>query len=250
MSDDETQDESTDETARPALADEKAPLPSEQEVDEKAVLDGHDVESELLEDWRFMFDALHARFATGDFATGLDLVAGIGAEAEKVDHHPDVDLRYPHVDVKLTSHDVGGVTSRDVALAREISRHAGRLGASASPHEVAVLELALDTADVEAVKGFWAALLGYQGSEDDEFELSDPDGRGPTLWFQQTEAHDEPRQRFHLDLRVPPESAKQRISRAVEAGGSVVDDSRAPAFTVLADAEGNRACVTTWLGRS
>ena len=249
MSDDETQDRSTHEAGRPELADEKAPLPSEQEVDEKAVLDGHQVEAELLEDWRFMFDALHARFATGDFATGLDLVAGIGQEAEKVDHHPDVDLRYPHVDVTLSSHDVGGVTSRDVALAREISKHAGRLGADARAHEVSVLELALDTADAEEVKPFWAALLGYRAPEDDELALSDPDGRGPTLWFQQTEAHEEPRQRFHLDLRVPPESAEQRIRQAVEAGGTVVDDARAPAFTVLADAQGNRACVTTWLGR-
>ncbi|WP_344341784.1 hypothetical protein, partial [Streptomyces rhizosphaericus] len=45
-----------------------------EEPDPKAVLDGHGVEAALLDDWRIMFDQLHARFETGDFATGLALV--------------------------------------------------------------------------------------------------------------------------------------------------------------------------------
>ena len=49
---------------------------------------------------------------------------------------------------------------------------------------------------------------------------------------------------------VPPEVADERIASAVAAGGTVVDDSEAPSFTVLADAEGNRVCVCTVLDRA
>jgi 4a-hydroxytetrahydrobiopterin dehydratase len=45
-----------------------------------------------------------------------------------MNHHPDLDLRYPHVDVRLSSHDAGGVTDRDVKLARTISEYAADEG--------------------------------------------------------------------------------------------------------------------------
>ncbi|WP_148615657.1 4a-hydroxytetrahydrobiopterin dehydratase [Nocardioides rubriscoriae] len=217
--------------------------------DDRPLLGGHDVEAELLADWRLLFDALHARFETGDFATGVRLVEAIGAAADAADHHPDVDLTYPRVDVRLSSHDVGGVTMRDVRLAREISTAAGRLGATPRPDRLSVLELGLDTADFAEVSPFWAALLGYEPSRHHDGELRDPDGTMPTIWAQPTDAHDTPRQRWHLDLRVPPEVAEDRVRAALDAGGTLVSAARAPAFWVLADAQGNQACVTTWLGR-
>ncbi|WP_244932110.1 4a-hydroxytetrahydrobiopterin dehydratase [Nocardioides sp. W7] len=218
---------------------------------DKERLDGHGVEAELLADWRVMFAALHARFRTGDFATGLALVDAIGAAAEAANHHPDVDLTYSLVTVRLSSHDVGGITRRDVRLAREISEAAGGLGATADPGGVSVTELALDTHDRAEIMPFWAALLGYQTSEGDDRELVDPDGSRTTLWFQESEPRSSEgvEQRFHLDVRVPPEVAEQRIRDAVAAGGTMVSDDRAPAYWVLADAQGNRACITTWLGR-
>ncbi|HTW14531.1 MAG TPA: 4a-hydroxytetrahydrobiopterin dehydratase [Nocardioides sp.] len=214
-------------------------------------LDGHAVEAELLADWRVMFSALHTRFRTGDFATGLALVNAIGEAAEAANHHPDVDLTYPLVTVRLSSHDVGGITQRDVRLAREISDAAGRLGAAADPAGVSVTELALDTHDRAEIMPFWAAVLGYETSEGDDRELVDPDGSRPTLWFQESERRSPEgvEQRFHLDVRVPPEVAEQRIRAAVDAGGTLVSDGRAPSFWVLADAQGNQACITTWLGR-
>lgn len=74
-----------------------------------------------LEGWQQLDDTLRARFATGDFATGLELVNRIGAAAEARQHHPDLTLSYPAVEVSLSSHDVGGLTDRDLELAREIS---------------------------------------------------------------------------------------------------------------------------------
>jgi len=68
--------------------------------------------------------SLVARFETGDFATGLRLVNSVGELAETEDHHPDLELTYPSVGVRLTSHDAGGVTARDVRMARSISERA------------------------------------------------------------------------------------------------------------------------------
>lgn len=119
-----------------------------------------DVEVAELADWRMLFRALHARFLTGDFATGLRLVAAVGEAAEAADHHPDVDLRYPSVGFRLSSHDVGGVTSRDVDLARTISETAMDLGVAADPGAVSVVEIALDSTDHEEFKPFWRAVLG------------------------------------------------------------------------------------------
>ena len=206
------------------------------------------VEAEGLADWRILFQALHARFRTGDFATGLRLVEGIGAAAEEMNHHPDLDLRYGQVHVRLFSHDVFGVTSRDITLARRISELAAGLGVTPDPSAVQVLEIGLDSADAAAIKPFWRAVLGLRDSPLHD-ELIDGTGILPTLWFQSTDPHDEPRQRFHLDIRVPPEEAFARVEAALAAGGTLVSDDRAPTFWVLADAQGNKACVTTWTGR-
>ena len=63
----------------------------------------------------------------------------------------------------------------------------------------------------------------------------------PYLWFQETEEHDTPRQRFHLDVFVPAGARPARIAAALDAGGVVVSEE--DGFTVLADADGNKACV-------
>lgn len=197
-----------------------------------------------LTDWRDLAQGLHARFATGDFAAGLRLVEAVGAAAEEAGHHPDVTLQYPHVDIALISHDVGAITSRDIELAQRISDLAREQGVAAAPEALVQVELALDTADGAGIGPFWAALL-HGTTEALQGDDVVGDSRVPLLWFQGTEAHETPRQRFHLDVWLPVELAADRIRAAVEAGGTVVDDSAAPAFTVLADVEGNRACICT-----
>lgn len=205
-----------------------------------------------LPDWRFAFTSIETVFATPSYAAGLALVAAIGAAAESADHHPDVDLRYGTVGVVLSSHDVGGVTGRDVRLARIISGLAAEHGATAHPGRIQTLELALDTARIDLLRPFWAALYGVPLDAGRDDEVRDPSGRLPLIWFQRSEptAPDEaPRQRWHLDLRVPPELVEERIAACLAAGGRLVDDSHARAFWVLADADGNQACLTTWQDR-
>lgn len=202
-----------------------------------------------LDDWRKLARALHARFITGDFVTGLKFITAVTEAAERANHHPHVTLTYPFVDVKLTSHDVSQVTQRDIGLAHRISEIAREQGIGAEPSAPTEVELALDTADLAAVGPFWAALL--TGSQDSLMgdDVADPSGRVPLLWFQHTDAHETPRQRFHIDLWVPHDVAEERIAAAVAAGGRVVDDEEAPSFVVLADSEGNKACVCTCLDR-
>jgi 4a-hydroxytetrahydrobiopterin dehydratase len=213
------------------------------ELSHPQILDAH------LDDWRQLSQALHARFRTGDFATGLAFVDAVGQAAEEVDHHPDVTLRYPYVDLSLISHDVGRLTQRDVDLARRISEIAREKGIGAEPGHLAEIDLALDTADLAAQGPFWAALLTGSPDAVTGNDVVDPHGRVPLLWFQDTDAHETPRQRFHLDLWVPHDVAEARIAAAVAAGGRVVDPAQAPSFVVLADPEGNRVCVCTALER-
>ena len=90
-------------------------------------LNAEQVAQEQLAGWTFEAgqagapDSIVVRVETGDFVTGLALVNAIGAKAEEANHHPDIDLRYPYVEIRLSSHDAGGVTSRDIALAKVIN---------------------------------------------------------------------------------------------------------------------------------
>ena len=199
-----------------------------------------------LDDWRPILGSIKSRFRTGSFVNGTRFVTAITEAAEEMTHHPDIDLRYPHVNITLMSHDVQGRTQRDVDLARRISEIAADMGFSAEPVAVQELELAIDTWDADEIRPFWAEVLGMQDTGDD---VVDTAGDLPSLWFQETDRHDEPRQRFHLDIWVPPDVAEQRIAAALAAGGVLVSDKEAPSFTVLADAQGNKVCVCSTAGR-
>jgi len=100
---------------------------------DRTLLDAEEVAGAGLDGWALRDDALLTRLVTPADAVGLELVARIGAAAEAANHHPDLDLRYGHLDVRLSSHDAGGVTRRDVDLARTIDAIAAELGAEARP---------------------------------------------------------------------------------------------------------------------
>ncbi len=210
-----------------------------------STLSGQQVAEAALDGWVNLVGGLQTRIATPDFAAGLALVDAIGALAESVDHHPDLGLRYSAVDVRLSSHDVGGITGRDIRLARRITELAAERGLRTEGAGLARLELGLDTPDRAAVLPFWAAVLAMTVDGD---EAADPAGILPTVWFQRS-GSEEPRQRWHPDVWVDPAEVQPRIDAAVAAGGRLVDDARAPAFWVLADAEGNRVCLCTWQSR-
>jgi len=200
--------------------------------------------AEGVEDWRILPSQMVGTcFQTGDFAAGLALVDEIGRLADAADHHPDVDLRYGSVTVFLISHDIGGLSQRDVRLAQQISAAARDRGIAADPGAVQQIDITVDALDPAAVAPFWRALLAYDDKD------TDPRGRGPSLWFVEMDEPRPQRNRIHLDLSVPHDQAEARIAAAMDAGGRIVTAEYAPAWWVLADPEGNEACVCTWMGR-
>lgn len=203
-----------------------------------------------LADWRKLAQALHARYSIPDYIVAAAFVAAVAQVAETYGHHPDLKLSQSVIDVSLCTHEDGlRVTQKDIDMARRISGIARENGLEPEPTAVAQLEIALNTAHEDSVAPFWSVLL--TGSPDNKIynSIFDPTSRVPCLWFQNTEEHEIPRQRWHFDLWLAPEVADERIAAAVTTGGVIVDASAAPSFTVLADPDGNRVCICTSLER-
>lgn len=184
------------------------------------------------------------------FADAVRLVQLVAQDAEQMDHHPDVDLRWRTVTLTFSTHSAGGVTQLDIELAHRALEAAAAAGATAAAAPERI-EIALDVVDRAAVLPFWRAGLGYReawtgkGSAAGEGELHDPTGRGPVLWFQPMDPPRQERSRFHLDVYVPDDVAQERVRACLDAGGRLVTDAHAPSWWVLADPEGNELCICT-----
>ncbi|MBM7368509.1 4a-hydroxytetrahydrobiopterin dehydratase [Gordonia hydrophobica] len=83
-------------------------------------LTDRDADAQTSGAWTVVDGALVATFRPGTMVRGLDMVTAVVAAAEEANHHPDIDLRYPTVTYRLTTHSAGQLTSYDVALAQRI----------------------------------------------------------------------------------------------------------------------------------
>ena len=194
-----------------------------------------------VEDWRCLYHVVSAHFRTGSLAQGVAFVDEIGRLAGGVEQqYLTVDLRQAGVTVSLGR--------RDITLARRISDAAKDLGIPADPRSLQVVNVTLDALVGADVLPFWRALLAY-GQIGDDY-LFDPSRRGPGFGLQHMDAARPERNCMHLDVAVPHDQAEARIAAALAAGGHLVSDAHAPMWWVLADAEGNEACVATWVGRA
>ena len=200
-----------------------------------------------LGDWRYQLGTLIARFETGGLAASGRLAQAIGEAADGQGLRVEVDLRGAHLVVRTSTPAIEDVSALDLELARAVSALAAQAGAAPRPALTMTMELAIDTVDADAIRGFWQALLGYEA--DEWGDLHDPEGQHPRLWFQEMDPPRTQRNRIHFDLNVPHDGAQQRVAAALAAGGTLVSDDRAPAFWVLADADGNEVCVCTWQNR-
>jgi 4a-hydroxytetrahydrobiopterin dehydratase len=70
--------------------------------------------------WTRDGDAIQRTWRLADFKTAMIFVNGVAALAEKANHHPDISIHYNEVTLRLWSHDAGGLTARDLKLARAI----------------------------------------------------------------------------------------------------------------------------------
>ena len=229
--------------------------------------------------WRLVLGELRTEVRTGSLALAAD-VAARAATVAGAEGHLRLDVRADRVLLSLQTAAAAWVTERDIELARNISTVVeetrletvsgvgldsgsgpdadidgdidGDGSADGGERAVQVIEIGIDALDAAAIRPFWRAVLGYV-DEPGRFGpwdgLVDPLGQGPAVWFQRMDAPRPQRNRIHFDVSVPHDEAASRIGAALAAGGTLINDTRAPAFWVLADAEGNEACVTTWQGR-
>lgn len=208
-----------------------------------------------LGDWRVVSGRIDASFRASSFAGAAAFINDVARAADAAGHHPDVDLRYPgHVHITLTTHAVDGLTEADVALARTISDIAATARLASEPQRALGVEVAIDALDIDAVRPFWKAVLGYDDEPPSDGDgqvvaIVDPQRIGPAFWFQQMDVARPQRNRVHIDVIVAHDVADERVAAAIVAGGHLVNGDAARAFWVLADPEGNEACVCTWQDR-
>jgi 4a-hydroxytetrahydrobiopterin dehydratase len=73
-----------------------------------------------LTGWSRRGDAITKTFQFRNFLTGIDFVSAIAKAAEAADHHPDIDIRYTKVTCSLSTHSAGGITQKDLEMAKKI----------------------------------------------------------------------------------------------------------------------------------
>ena len=73
-----------------------------------------------LPGWSRRGDVITKHYVAPSFMAGIAFVQRIAEAAEAADHHPDIDIRWTKVIVALSTHDSGGITAKDIALAKQV----------------------------------------------------------------------------------------------------------------------------------
>ena len=76
---------------------------------------------EELPGWELGDDVLYRQFSFDDFVAAFGFMTRVALLAERANHHPEWRNVYNRVEIALTTHDAGGITEKDFALAREIN---------------------------------------------------------------------------------------------------------------------------------
>jgi 4a-hydroxytetrahydrobiopterin dehydratase len=210
--------------------------------------------------WRYLLGNLVASVPVDSLAQAATVAAvATAACGALADQHLRLDLRPDRVELSLVDRNGTWATSRDAGLAAAITDALAGIGLVPAPpvtdrgrRPVQMLEIAIDAMDIAAIRPFWKAVLGYAdepGNAGPQEAIVDPVWETPAIWFQQMDAPRPQRNRIHFDVTVAHDEAQARVKAALAAGGRLVSEAGAPSFWVLADPEGNEACVCTWLGR-
>jgi 4a-hydroxytetrahydrobiopterin dehydratase len=78
-----------------------------------------------LPGWSRKGEALNKTYSFARFADGIRFVQQVAQVADRMNHHPDIDIRYTNIGFSLSTHDAGGITQRDLDLATAIEQAAG-----------------------------------------------------------------------------------------------------------------------------
>ncbi len=87
-----------------------------------AKLSGREVQEwvEQHSGWVYSDDALHKRYKFSSFRAAIVFVNRIATLADELNHHPDIIIKYNRVSLRITTHDSGGITRKDLALGKRI----------------------------------------------------------------------------------------------------------------------------------
>jgi 4a-hydroxytetrahydrobiopterin dehydratase len=78
-----------------------------------------------LPGWTRKGETLTKTYSFARFSDGIRFVDQVAVVADKMDHHPDIDVRYTKITFTLSTHDAGGITQNDIDLAGAIEKTAG-----------------------------------------------------------------------------------------------------------------------------
>ncbi|MCR6704794.1 MAG: hypothetical protein NVV66_08885 [Cellulomonas sp.] len=212
-------------------------------------LDESDEPAEATSDWQTVFSAVAAyRVPSSD--QQRDLAGAAAALADAAGFPLLIDLR-PGFVVLDTGKDQGDAEAHGLDLdfadlAARLQTAARGIGATADLAVPRFVQLALDAADVAAVRAFWAAALGYVHDRRTNLtDLVDPRRLNAVVMFQDIDVEDTERRRQRnrilLELAVPADLAAARVAAIVAAGGRLLDETGTR--WRLADPEGNELVV-------
>lgn len=200
-------------------------------------------------DWQVVFSAM-ACYRVRSTAQQRDLMTAAAALAGEAGFPLLIDVR-PCLVVLDSGKDqwlgdAHGLAVDFTALAGALQRAARGIGATPEPGLARFVQVFFDAADVGAVRGFWAAALGYVPDRRPEVtDIHDPRWLTPELVFQQLDVSDAARRRqrnrLHLELALPSDVAARRVDEMQTAGGRLLETSQGR--WRLCDPEGNELVV-------
>ena len=194
--------------------------------------------------WRVTSWGPQAVFVAPSFAAGARLLPAVVTAGERFRVAPDVDLRPEAVVVRVPYRGADRIPAGAADFAADVSAAAEELELSADPSLVQTVDLAVAQHSGADTRPFWTAALGYVVSGD--VDSIDPLRRGPQLSFQPIREDRSGRGRTHVDVSVPADLARARVDAAIAAGGTVVDDSYAPAWWTLASPDNHGIDIAAW----
>ena len=208
-------------------------------------------EGEATSDWRLVFSAI-ACYPVADAAQAAGLVEAAAALADEAGLALGIDVR-PGMVVLDSGKDRWEMEDGWEDLAAQVQAAARGLGLVADVTAPRFVQVVVDAVDIEGVREFWRAVLGYElDPREGVTDVVDPLQLNMPVVVQDLDADDEDRRaqrnRIHLDVFLPEDQLEARLAAALAAGGTVVRDA-GPIWWTVADPEGNEVDLTTAVGR-
>lgn len=204
---------------------------------------------EQLPGWTVVNGRLELSVRAKDFVQAIEFVNRFTNLAEAQNHHPDFEIRYNTIRMRVVSHDVGGLTDRDLQFASSVDVLVDEMELKRQPEKITRSQLVLVSPNVDAIKPFWKAVFDFKEPKDDAELLVDRSDVLPPIRFHQLADATVPADDgtssgapgpVHLNVFVPAELAAARLQAAIDGGGQLLSDADAPDVWELADMDGNR----------